>query len=136
MTIKNFKTIIITANTAAGGRSNPGTTFSIPIFLQFIPTHFILKLFSYSLVSAGDTNNNILLLKTSLLNNEPILSMLRIGGVTFKDLGNIQLDTKFKMNPSVISGNYDFTLCDTSGNLADEFQSMQFALTIEFVEEI
>ena len=75
----------------------------------------------------------ILLLKTSLLNNEAILSLTRTGTL---DAGNIQLDTKYKMNPSVISGNYDFTLCDFDGISPDQFASMRIALTIEFVEEI
>ena len=133
MTIKNFKTIIISKFTQAVYHGDPGTTFSIPIFLQFVPTYFILRLASYSIISNLQGNTTILLLKTSLLNNEAIFSLTRTG---LLDSGNIQLDTKFKMNPSVISGNYDFTLCDIFGSSVDNFGSMQIALTMEFVEEI
>jgi hypothetical protein len=126
MTIKNFKTIIIAASTTS-------TTFTIPIFLQFVPSYFIIRLVSYSITSAEIGSDAILLLKTSLLNNESILSLVRPGVL---DSASLNLDLKFKMNPNFIGGNYDFTLCNIAGSPPDEFTSMQIALTIEFVEEI
>ena len=135
MTIKNFKTIIISKNVAPGIHGDPSTTFSIPIFLPFIPSHFIIKAVSYCITSMAGTTNNILLLKSSLLNNESILSILRIGGA-IAECYLYLLDTKFKMNPNVISGNINFTLSDINGVTPIFFTNLQFALTIEFIEEI
>jgi len=137
MTIKNFKTIIISANVKPGAHGDLGTTFSIPIFLPFIPSHFIVKAVNYCIITAAATSTNILLLKTSLLNNEPILSITRLSGAGgTSEIYTSQLDTKFKMNPGVVNGNYDFTLSDIYGVSPDQFTNLQFALTIEFVEEI
>ena len=137
MTIKNFKTIIISANVVPGIHGDPGTTFSIPIFLPFIPSHFIVKAVNYCITMTDATSNNILLLKTSLLNNEPILSMTRLSGAGgTNEIYTYQLDTKFKMNPGVVNGNYNFTLSDIYGVSPDQFTSLQFAITMEFVEEI
>jgi len=133
MTIKNSKTITITAYTQYVLHGPDGTTFDVPIFLQFMPTHFILKQVSYCILSSVAGNSAVLLLKTSLFNNKSILSLLRVGTV---DSGNLHLDTKYKMNPSVIGGDYQFMLRDIWGEPPDNFESMQLALTVEFVEEI
>ena len=135
MTIKNFKTIIITADTGVDGYVGPSNTFSVPIFLQFVPTHFIAREICYSIISSAAPVSMILLLKTSLLNNESIFALTRVasGAITRTDLS---LDLKYKMNPSTIKGNYDFTVVDINGLLPDVFTSIQIALTIEFIEEI
>jgi len=133
MTIKNSKIVMLTAYTQYVLHVSEGNTFSIPIFLQFVPTHFIIRLASYYILSSKAGNSAILLLKTSLYNGNPILSLPRVG---IADSGNIHLDTKFKINPSVIGGNYDFELCDLWGLSPDFFNSMQIALTLEFIEEI
>ena len=93
MTIKNSKIVMLTAYTEYVLHVSEGNTFSIPIFIQFVPTHFIRRLASYSILTSAACTLKIVLLKTSLLNNEPILSLTRIGLV---DSGNIQLDTKWE----------------------------------------
>jgi len=133
MTIKNFKTIIITADTSI---LNTGNTFSIPIFLQFVPTHFIVREICYSIISSDVPENTVLLLKTSLLNNESIFAFTRSGTTSTITRTDLSLDLKYKMNPSTIKGNYDFTVVDINGLLPDVFTSIQIALTIEFIEEI
>ena len=133
MTIKNFKTITIAKYSKPILHVTNGTIFSVPIFLQFVPTHFILRLASYCITSSQAPSATVLLLKTSLFNNNSILSLTRVGTV---DSSNIHLDTKYKINPSVIGGDYQFTLCDVWGEPPDNFRFMQLALTIEFVEEI
>lgn len=129
MTIKNYKTITIAAST-------PSNTFSIPIFLQFIPSHFIIKFISHFITSSAAVNDHVLLLKTSLLNNDTILSIARTGGANLIECVEHTADIKFKMNPSTINGNYDFNLCNITGNSPDFFTAMQIALIIEFIEEI
>jgi hypothetical protein len=130
MTIKNYKTIVIPVNSTTSAN-----TFSIPIFLPFIPSHFIIKYFCYNITSTNAPTNRIVLLKTSLLNNESILSFARVANAS--STGALQLDLKHKMNPSTISGNYDFTMCNIDGDIPDGgITSIQFALTVEFVEEI
>ena len=133
MTIKNSKIVMLVAYTEYVLHGTDGTAFSVPLFIQFVPTHFILRLASYSILSTEVGISEILLLKSSLFNGNPILSLTRVG---IADSGNIHLETKFKINPSGISGNYNFTLCDIWGLPPDFFRSMQIALTIEFIEEI
>ncbi len=127
MTIKNYKTITIAANTIT-------STFSTPIYLLFVPSHFIIKFFCYNMITTVAPTKRVVLLKTSLLNNESILSFTRSSATS--STGNIQLKLKYKMNPSAISGNYDFTMCSIDGSEPDMFTSMQFSLIIQFVEEI
>ena len=127
MTIINYKTITIAID------SFP-TTFSIPTFLQFVPTHFIVRACCYNIQSAANSTDRIIFLKTSLLNNEPIFVFVR-DNLTSSTMSYL-LELKFKINPSVIGGNYDFTLCNIAGGEPDQLVSIKFALTIEFVEEI
>jgi len=138
MAIKNFKTIIITGNTLSFIGSHPQivNTFSVPIFLQFVPTHFIIREVCYMLTNSAASVKRVVLLKTSLLNNESIFAFTRSGtsGTVTRD--DISVELKYKMNPSTIKGNYDFTVVDLSGAPPDALLNMQIALTIEFVEEI
>ncbi len=68
MTMKNYQTITIAANTTT-------STFSTPIYLQFVPSHFIIKFISHSIISSANLSDHMLLLKTSLLINDTIFSL-------------------------------------------------------------
>lgn len=132
MVVKNYKTVTIAS------RLTDTNIFTVPINLQFIPSYFIVKYASFVNMSSSDSIDTVLLLKTSLYNNETIVSFSRSGTEDVNDVWSGNLDLKYKMNPMTIAGNYDFTFTNVDGNVLDDVDNnvIQIALTIEFIEDI
>jgi len=127
---KNFKTITI------GGIMNAINTCSIPMFLPFVPNYFIIKYASLYQSSGTGSTSEVLLLQTSLLNNETIYHFCKIGDANTDSYKETGLDIKYKLNPKEIKGNYDFTLINLQGQVPNVIaqSKFQFALTLEFYD--
>jgi hypothetical protein len=127
--IVNYKTITVAATLTSTN------TFSVPIHLPFVPSHVIIKQISIANNSISDSNDLVLLLRSSLINNHIIYHFAR----NPSDLITISHSTslKFKMNPIQINGSYDFYFTDIAGNIPDQIDDtvIQIALTMCFEEE-
>ena len=132
-----FKTITI------AGMFYNTNTINIPINLSFQPTYFIVKHVTVtSIVDADISYENVLLLKTSLYNNDTIFHFSTSLIADDYNYESSYVNTKYNINPQTINGNYEFSLVTINNTIPEMLTELyvgvvQLALTIEFgVEKI